>query len=170
MDTTNQASERARWQVLWLHEGRKHVVRCGDDFSRAMKVYTMAVEGGRSNVTLRCQNMGFPPPEKYRPHPELDQRGNPTGATVVPMQTLNDHGIWWCPYCVKLRRFKYTKGWYTETGYFMAEPQMTCPLCGVKHTDFWVKHHNPKGAMMANGHLSVRTEKPKRRRRRRRTT
>lgn len=160
MHTANDAAERARWQVVWVRPDGK-VVRhdTGDDFHEAMKVYTRAVTGGRRAVTLRCKNMSFPPPPQYRPtvEPILDKRGRPTGETVKhePLHDVNRRGVWWCPYCIKMRKFRHRPGYYTTEGVWMAEPAMVCPMCHIEHTSFFVKFWNPLARVITDKQLSV---------------
>lgn len=63
------------------------------------------------------------------------------------MKLYNQKGVWWCPYCTELRKFKYRKQ-YTVEGITMPDPGMYCPLCGISHRDHHVRKHNPAAQMM----------------------
>lgn len=176
MNTGNDASSRARWQVVWVKDGRIHRVGTGDDFGEALRLYGLALKSGtRSNVTLRSTNMAFPLPEKYRPRdvvfdkPRRTRDGRVVSAVhLVPMKKLNRQGIWWCPFCVKLRRFVFEKGWYTQEGVWMAEPRMRCPLCSVDHNSFAVRQANPLATQMFYNRAAYDPTAPPKRVRRRR--
>lgn len=107
----------------------------GNDLCEAVRIHALAVQGGRSGVTLRCKNMGFPPPAKYRPDPE--EPNDP-----APLELLNEQGVWWCPYCMKLRKFKKVSG-YRLDGIWVAIPGMVCPMCKTSHRDPHVQRWNP---------------------------
>jgi hypothetical protein len=80
--------------------------------------------------------------------------------TVVNfMDEYNQKGIWWCPYCIKLRRFEFTE---TERG-----PEMFCPVCGCGNYLFEVRRHNPHAAIIEMHKRQRRTQSVKPRRRRR---
>lgn len=160
MFAANNAGERAKWQVLWVHDGRIIEKRFDDDFKAATDLYLKAKASGRKNVTLRCCNMGFPPPERLRPHvvevkvlldpPKIVRRNGKRyrknfqlkKMLKVPLKGLNAEGIWWCPYCRELRRFKLTKSFLID-GIRIAETRHVCPMCGISHRDHWVRKYNP---------------------------
>lgn len=170
MYAVNNAPERARWQVCWVtDDGRVIRKDMGDDFHEAMRIYTMAVEGGRRAPVLRSKNMAFPPPVKWRPRYEdvLDVRGRPTGERIKhePLEAANRAGQWWCPFCIKFRKFRHRKGWWTTEGVWMAEPSMVCPLCHIPHTAFDVKFWNPLARRITDSMLSAEGKQRRRRRR-----
>ena len=78
------------------------------------------------------------------------------------MRKHNAAGWWWCPYCVKLRRFVKRAGFYVDS-IWVDEPSMACPLCSANHRDFHVRKWNPIAAR-----ISARVRDPNRRRVRRR--
>jgi hypothetical protein len=178
MYTTNGAPERARWQVLWVKDGR--VVRHDfeHDLAEAIRVHSLAMRAGRKAVTLRCCNMAFPPPDKYADrepvvvtHPTNGKRYK--GQKIIEpkqyirrMGQLNAKGIWWCPYCMQMRRFvKRTAvmvGGVRVEGDFMA-----CPMCGISHR--MVTKYNPIATriLMDTGRIKDPHAAEKRRRRRR---
>lgn len=176
MVTANNAAERARWEVIWVRGGRLHRVATGNDFAEALRLYGLAITSpDRANVTLRCCNMAFPPPEKYHDRvvtfdkPRRLKNGKRvTSVRIRPMVKLNREGVWWCPFCVKLRRFKFEKGWTTTEGIYVAEPRMRCPVCKVDHNSFDVRKWNPLATtMFYNQSAYDPTAPPKRVRRRR---
>lgn len=172
MVTANDAAARARWQVVWINPKNNKVVRkdFGDDFHEAMKVYTRAVELGARATTLRCKNMSFPPPEKWRPRmePVLNARGKPTGEQIKhePLEGLNRQGTYWCPYCIKFRKFRHRDGYYTTEGVWMAEPALVCPMCHIEHTAFYVKFWNPLARVITDAQLSAEGRSRNKRKRR----
>lgn len=178
MYTGNDAAMRARWEVLWVKDGRLHRVGTGEDLYEALRIYTLAVKSpGRKAVTLRCANLGFPPPRKLQPRVikfNPPKRSRRTGelvyeARVTPMEKMNRDGIWWCPFCIKLRRFKYERGWWTQERAWMAQPRMVCPTCGVDHNSFDVRKWNPRASMLFHSDKVRNPDRPVRTRRRRRT-
>lgn len=177
MVTSNDAGMRARWEVVYVKDRRLHRVGTGDDFGEALRVYELAIlSPARSAVTLRCTNMGFPPPERLRartvvfnpPRRRKGTRELVSEVRVVPMEKLNGEGMWWCPFCVKLRRFKYQKGWWTQEGAWMAEPRMVCPMCKVDHNSFEVRRWNPRASTLFYTQEVRDPTRPPRRTRRRR--
>jgi rubrerythrin len=136
--------------VIWL--GKKGLVRkeFEEDFGDALRTYHLLKSNGRKLVTLRCMNVGFPPPESVTAEEvvtwkAVTRKGKRYKvkdiATVNRMPALNDEGIWWCPYCIQLRPFKLTKDW---TG----QPHMVCPVCKVNERNFHVRQHNPKAIIV----------------------
>lgn len=165
----SQASNvNAKWEVIWL--GKQGMVRKGfeHDFSDALRTYDLLRSSGRKLVTLRCKNVGFPPPSSITQHEVITwrvvtrsgkRRKAKTLTYVNRMSELNDVGKWWCPYCIKLLPFKLTKDW---TG----RKHMVCPLCGVNEKNFHVRQHNPKAIIVE---YSRRTRRARSARPRRRT-
>lgn len=185
---SNQASERARWQVLWIKDGRKITKDFEHDLTGALEVY-VKVKGRRPGATLRCTNMGFPPPEELLPRivivrkplakPKIVRRGGKryrktherVRARLVPMKKKNAEGVFWCPYCRELRRFKLKKKFKIE-GVWLHEERMVCPMCGVSTRDHNVRRWNPIASRITYDLDNRRRRAPKRtvatRRRRRR--
>lgn len=175
MMTANGAAQRARWEVCWVKDNKLHRVGMGPDFHEALHIYTLAVlSEDRTNVTLRCKNMGFPPPERLQPRVvTFDKPRRLRGAVVsevrvVPMSKLNRQGVWWCPYCIKLRRFRFRKGYTTVEGVWVDDPHMSCPMCNVNHMSFDVRSWNPMAVRLFHEQRVRDPSKPPRRTRRRR--
>lgn len=165
MLTLNDAAHRARWQVLWLKDGRivKHDFE--HDLHGATQLYLKVRSAGRKGATLRCANMGFPPPEKLLPRvvkvkQELDTprivrrqgkryRQTHTVKEMVyqPLKKLNRQGIFWCPYCMELRRFVHRNGFRVD-GIYVAEKRLACPMCRVTQRDANVIKYNPMMAQI----------------------
>lgn len=167
-EATTGAGERARWEVLWVSKGKIHRKDCEHDLTEAIRVYNL-VKGKRPGATLRCKNMGHPPPEyllprqvKYKareelPRPKIIRRGGKRYrqthevitkvGLLVPMKKKNAAGIWWCPYCRELRRFAKRKTVKVDAGngqmIKIGSPGMYCPLCGTSHRDHNVRKWNP---------------------------
>lgn len=143
-----------KWSVLWEAGDSILHHRCGNDLDEAIRVYNLAIKAGRHNVTLRCDNVGLPPPEKF----QRMERRNIGGQTkkeekwvrvLVVMEAANKRGIFWCPYCRKFRRFGHQFNFYVE-GRWARHPNkagmMACPTCGISHRDFHVRKWNPHAA------------------------
>jgi hypothetical protein len=122
--TQNSLNNGARWEVIWL--GKRRLVRkeYGQDFSEALRTYYLLKSHGKKVVTLRCQNVGFPTPKSVR-----------------YMQAANLKGIYWCSYCIQLRRFK--------TDEF--KRFMYCPVCEATTRDFHIRQANPKAVSIGYG-------------------
>lgn len=154
------APERANWEVIWVKNGKVQRKDCGHDLAEALRVRDLVKEAGRKNVTLRCKNFAFAPPADLQPHvvkvkvpldpPRIVRRNGKRyrkthelkNMLKVPLKQLNAEGIWFCPYCMKLRRFKKTNSFMID-GIRVAETRHICPLCGISHRDHYVRKWNP---------------------------
>lgn len=159
----NNAAERARWQVLWVSRGQVKRKDFEHDLSGALTfhLWASANAGTSTHITLRCCNVAFPPPVKFQPHAkEVKVKGQrkPVTVTVQPMRGLNRKGIFWCPYCMKMRRFVKRKNFEVE-GIKIVRPVLCCPLCEVSHREGGVQRHNPFAGEIALREDS-RTRKP----------
>lgn len=155
------------WEVLWLKNGRRHRKDFGHDFAGAEMLERKLLVAGRKDVTLRCKNYGFPPPQKYQPREVIVRRGRKRVRGINrPMKGLNQRGIFWCPYCRKMRRFKTVSGFRVD-GIKVEEKRHVCPVCRINVSDHHVKKHNPM-AVRIEWDLRGRSGKKKGRRRRRR--
>lgn len=141
----------ARWQVLWLVRkgGKTRVVEQDfeQDLMGAIALFTKAKAAGKPFATLRCANVGFPPPEKYQPYIErkkVKENGKTKikEFTVTPMVILNRRGIMWCPYCMQMRKPVYQSGFRVD-GIRVPEEGIHCPLCGTSHRDGHMRRYNP---------------------------
>lgn len=155
---TNALPDHLRWSVLWVVPGKKtyRVVRkeCENDLAEAIRIYTKVVEAGKKFPTLRCNNAGFPPPERFQPYVAKvkdkrwikgkRQRGitKYKFVTRIPLKKLNNKGIYWCPYCREMRRFRQQTGFVYE-GIYVGSPGIYCPICGTSYRDFYVRRWNP---------------------------
>lgn len=149
--------ETAAWEVMWVvvkkSEKRIVAIDFGTDFVAAQELYVKVCRAGRKLATLRCKNQGFEPPERYRDK----------------MASLNRRGVWWCPYCMKLRRFEkraWSESWHTPDEIEPSEPAYYCPMCDIPHGDWSVRRWNPLAARLYEG-LTRRRSSGKRRRRKR---
>lgn len=146
----------SRWAVLWLVKkpGRKPYLiekEFGSDLVEALRIRDLALAAGKKFVTLRSMNVGFPPPERLRPHYETQVTGYKVvkrkgkkykkkvtaEVWVIPMGDLNAEGKWWCPYCMKLRRFE------LRDGYGVDDPAYHCQICNISSRDWHVRKWNP---------------------------
>lgn len=150
------AVRRAKWEVMWLRRGAVVRKDCGSDLAEALRILELVKGAGRKGATLRSKNIAFPPPAKY-----ADTEQVPIGRskrtrkivyaerTIEPpqylttMRSLNKRGVWWCPYCMKMRRFTRVKGFELD-GIWVDKVQYVCPLCGVSHG--LVRRFNPLAA------------------------
>lgn len=154
MYVANGAATRAHWEVRWAVRKRGKtrwvVKKCGQDFSEALRVYELAKDGGRLAVTLRCANMAFPPPDKYADPKYIIVTRKVKGKTkrfkqrdgiLIPreyshkMHEVNLSGMWWCPYCIKFRKFAKMNR--------HGNAVMACPVCQVSHEMATVRKYNP---------------------------
>ena len=146
MLATSNAPDRARWEVLWVKDRKVHRKNCGTALSEAMRVYQLVVEAGRPGATLRCCNMGFPPPAELQPRRVRGKRnGKIVEGTVVPLKAKNLEGVFWCPYCMKLRRFTTKKDHIVE-GIAIRDEIHCCPMCKISTRDHNVRKYNPLAA------------------------
>jgi hypothetical protein len=155
--------EYARWEVIWWSKkGKQFVVKEFDtDFKGALDLYMKVKLLSAPLATLRCCNVGFPPPEKYRPYNKkylkkekirikgrLRTKKRIVEVYTQPMVELNLKGVWWCPYCRELRKFKLQDGAMFED-YFVNGEGMYCPVCQIAHTDHHVRKWNPQAQLLA---------------------
>ena len=144
----------ARWEVIWWSKkGKQFVIKdFGTDLSGATELYIKVRSLAAPLATLRCCNVGFPPPEKYRPYVRKVRRKERVRGRirkriveipVDPMEEVNLKGIWWCPYCCKMRKFKKQDGAIYE-GYYVQAEGMYCPVCQINHRDHHVRKWNPQ--------------------------
>lgn len=143
---TSDPAARARWEVIWVHNGSLKRRKFGADLAAAVEHYTKAVQASKRGATLRCCNIGFAPPEHLRPHErvvKLKGRKKPTKVRVTPMRKLNrERGLWWCPYCMHLRTFVHRKSTTVE-GVKMRIDAWGCQVCGITTRDTHVQQWNP---------------------------
>jgi hypothetical protein len=168
--------DRARWSVMWVakKKGKLYIIEktFENDFAAATELYLKVKRAGKPMATLRCMNVGFPPPERLRPHyetrAEVVVRRNNQGrrkkykrrieVEVIPLSELNLKGVWWCPYCRELRRFEHWDGVATDGSFFQTiktskpgffmNPGMYCPMCGINQNDSHVRRWNPQAALL----------------------
>lgn len=153
MNTSNGTPQRARWQVCWL--GKSGKIQRKDfehNFSEALDLYGKLVVGERKFVTLRCCNISFPPPDKFADREEVVVIRNGKrykGQKMIEprmyherMHGANVKGAWWCPYCIKMRKFV-RRNFTMFEGIRINEASMNCPVCGISHRDCGVQRYNP---------------------------
>lgn len=154
------APERANWEVLWIRDGKIQRKDCGHDLFEAIRVRDLVKEAGRKGVTLRCKNFGFAPPAKLQPHevtvkvpltnPKIVKRNGKRYRKThelkrmlkIPLKQKNAEGIWWCCYCMQLRRFKKSTSFVID-GITVRETRHVCPMCGISHRDIYIRRWNP---------------------------
>lgn len=123
-------------------------------------MYELALKAGKQAATLHADNVGFPPPDKYADHEKIllgRRKGTKTKVYriqliqplqyQVRMRALNHRGIWWCPYCRKMRHFVYRKGFRVD-GIWVPDEHHACPLCSITHRDGHVRKYNPIAQQM----------------------
>lgn len=149
MLTVNNASERARWEVLWIKDGRVIRKSFETDLMGATELYLKVKVAGRPGATLRCCNMAFPPPQELqRRLVRGKKKGRVVQGYVTPMKAKNAEGIYWCPYCMKLRRFVKRKQFEVE-GVTVRDTWFGCPMCGCTHRDSAARKWNPMLSQIA---------------------
>jgi len=125
----------ARWAVVWRSNGRWIEKEVDDDFGEAQRLFGLLIRAGRE-PQIRSLNVAFPPPKRLTEHKRYKiVNGKKTVRVVNRMETLNRKGWWWCPYCVRLRKFVRDPDKYRTV--------FLCPLCGVSSMDGSVKRYNP---------------------------
>lgn len=160
--------QQLRWSVFWYSRKKKKYVRkrFGDDFYAALKFYELRRETNY-NATLHVDNHSFPPPSRITAYERVDWKvvvrngrryKKKVVTTVNLMNEYNTKGIWWCGYCIQLRRFVQID---TDKG-----PEMYCPVCIASHRIN--KRYNPKAITLEMHKAQRRTNGDKRRRRIRR--
>lgn len=147
------APERANWEVIWLNPKTKKLKRVdfGHDLASATETYIKVKSAGRKIATLRCKNFGFPPPEKLQPYvhtfkkpKRIPGHSKPVRSVrVTPLRKLNAEGVYWCPYCMQLRKFKEFAGFRAEGKYQVNENNFGCPVCRISCKDHHVRKWNP---------------------------
>lgn len=142
----NSLNNGARWEVRWIGTKKKVIVHkiFAEDFGGALELFGKLKSAGRKGVTLRCMNVGFPPPKRITEHEVVKwevvrKRGKRYKRKVVThvdmLHDMNARGIWWCPYCIQLRRFKDM----STAGQILFE----CPVCEISNYNWHVKRWNP---------------------------
>lgn len=136
------AIERAQWEVIWLavkktKKGKIHkewiITETGTNLPAALRIYNLAAKAKKPMLTLRCKNVGHPPP------PQIEQK----------IKAYNNAGYHWCPYCMNLRKFELRQGYYTDEGSWINKRAYYCPVCDVSSTDWHVRKYNPILANLA---------------------
>lgn len=162
MPTTWLTGANARWEVIWWsRKGKRFIVKeFGDDLASAEDLYLRVRSLGAPFVTLRCCNVGFPPPEKYRPYIKKMVRKERVRRKikrtiveieVIPMIEVNLKGVWWCPYCRQMRKFRRLDGMTYEDqsgSYYLKGVVYSCPVCRITHTNHHVRKWNPQAQKM----------------------
>ena len=150
------AVEQAMWEVMWVvkeKNGKRIVsIQFGHDFVGARELYEKILKAKKPLTTLCCTNHGFAPPDKHR----------------NKMRALNRQGVWWCPHCMKLRRFE-RRAWDEVDGKMYATEEFAyhCPMCDISHRSWHVRRWNPMAARIYEGKRS-KGRKSKRGKQRRR--
>lgn len=156
-------SSNTRWSVIWWSKKGKRFIekKFGNDLPSAMKLHAQVVQLGAPMATLRSCNVGFAPPDHLRPHTKTMyrkvKRGRkikrvPVEVSITPMREYNLKGAWWCPYCIKLRKFEQQDGAMFYDGHgeqYVPGPGMYCPVCQISHTDHHVRKWNPQAQTIA---------------------
>lgn len=138
--TPRTAVALARWSVMWKRKGKLFERRFGTDLVSAEELRDLLVSKGVRNATLRCTNVGFPPPAKYHPrYVWVEKKGRRRQVYRVPMRKVNAAGLFWCPYCRRFRKFREGQ----DRLHGRRRPYLACPWCRVRHTNHHVSQHNP---------------------------
>lgn len=165
----------ARWSVAWITKGDRYERDCGGDLAEALRLYALLIKAGKTGATLRCMNVAFPPPVKYADREAVYKRRRRKlvkvgERTIMPprymdrMDILNRKGAWWCPYCIKLRKFE-KRGGFEYEGIWVEKPAYYCPMCDVSSRDNGVIRFNPVAVRLMAGRRSKGRRQKKRGRR-----
>ena len=155
------------WSVFWYSTKKKRYVRkrFREDLAAALKFFG---EKDYPAITLHADNHGYPPPRRITEHEHITWKivrkgGKKYKRKVVDIVNLmseyNAKGIWWCPYCIKLRRFD-----LVET---MRGHEMVCPVCQISSYESKTRDCNPKAIIVEQHKRQQRTSSAQRRNRRR---
>lgn len=161
-----EAAVHAKWSVMWKGKTGYIVEKKFDnDFAGALDAYTTLKAAGKKYVTLRCCNTGFAPPSSITHAPVATyeivtrvrggKRKKFKKKVITETNLMEEHnakGIWWCAYCIQLRRF------YKDPD----EPYrvvMRCPVCEVSNYDFHVRRWNPEAKLIEWRRTRVRRSK-----------
>lgn len=164
MSVNQHMVDHMKWSVYWQKKGKWVRKRFYDDVGAAIRFYADRLD--RPGITLHCDNMAFPPPKAITEYRRQSwkivrikgKKFKKKVFTVINlMEEYNQKGVWWCPYCIKLRRFTLTE---TERG-----PEMYCPVCGCGNYIATVRRHNPHAAVIEMHKRQQRTSSGKRRKR-----
>lgn len=160
------AIPRAKWSVMWLAKDKKGVPvirerKVDYDLAEAIRLHALLIKADRRGPTLRCTNVAFPPPVHVLEHEEEtieERRVKIKGkrrtvyvriVTVVnKMHDLNLEGIWWCPYCMKFRKFREIP--WEPRNQATKGTLLFCPMCDVSTRDFGVAKWNPLAWSLQN--------------------
>ena len=149
------ALQRARWTVNWFKKGQVIEIECGEDIARAIEIYDKAQAAGRKGVTLRCANVGFPAPKRVTEAEAYKivtkkvkgkKKRFKKKVIVNRMRELNAKGWFWCPFCIKFRKFEQPDLiWSPLLDDYVdnKERVFCCPMCGVTSKSWHVKMENP---------------------------
>jgi hypothetical protein len=153
------SGELTNWAVMWVavtDDGPTVIEKwCGTDFSEAQRIFALAVRAEKRHATLRCANVSFPPPKKYR----------------SKMNEVNLRGVFWCPYCIQMRRFQKQDG-FMHDDIFIPRESYYCPVCGISCHNGSERRYNPKAVVISEPKRRVRRsnkQRGKRTKRRRRS-
>jgi hypothetical protein len=120
------------------------------------------LKGKRKNVTLRCMNVAFEPPLKYADHEPVYRLKRVRGLRkkvavglrvkypltyTSRMMKVNRKGLWWCPYCIKFRRFEKRAGFEYED-IWVDQAGLYCPICDISNYDGGVRRFNPMATLI----------------------
>lgn len=159
MPLNNLTIYNAKWGVMWISPktGKWVEKHFEDDLPKAIEFQNRLVVAGRK-ATVRCLNVGFPPPKRITEYEQVEivvrngkKRRNITIVNL--MEQYNSEGVWWCPYCIKCRRF--------QQKIIGVRVAMICPACGVSSRDGHVKRYNPESAILE---MRRKIRKPRERR------
>lgn len=153
MIVNNGAPTRARWQVIWVSDGRIVRKDYEHDLAEAVRIYGLAIKAGKRMATLRCCNEAFAPPDKYADREVVvvvKKSGRKVKAKRITnprkyqatMAQVNSKGLTWCPFCMSMRKFRLKKSHRVE-GVTLSDRMLVCPLCGVSHNHGSVVRYNP---------------------------
>lgn len=118
------------WKVQFHKEGKLVFKKFEGNSPKASGAvdFAAALKNRGISVDVISVRRAFPPPLKDRKKPWL--------GTQDPPQ----HGLLWCPYCLKWRDFHYAAIMRETLG-----PEMfRCPVCTISTSDYYVKKFNPE--------------------------
>lgn len=182
------------WSVMWITTDKKGKTKimerkCGSDLAEALRIKSLLDKAGRRAVTLRSCNAAFAPPDSLIAHDtwevvtrQVKRKGKvktkkfKKKVHVDPLKDLNAKGIFWCPYCIKLRKLVMRDGFWhhdewrgVSSEHWIEEKSLYCPMCDTSLKNWHMCFFNPM-AWSIRSRIEQRRKrrapaKPKRKRR-----
>ena len=127
------------WKVIWYDDDRKFLKRFEGDSPRE----SGAIEFGKSlqsvgikSIHIVSQRKAFAPPKDKLVPPE--------------------HGMLWCPYCLKWKTFIETS--IMDKDGIRSPIDWRCPVCTISIRNFYVRRYNLEMVLRFEGRAEMQSE------------